>query len=232
MPAERYPSAAELAAALEPLAAGAEAASHRRRGWRRPLAALGLVLAAAAAFWGWQRWRHRDIEPATPGGLVLRENARDGAVYSRIPGGTFQMGCDPGLPTRPESPCPAWALPYTTVTLAKPYWMMGTEVTLEQYRRYAKTTGAPVPTLDRLDPKDLGNAALRASLLSRPDHPVVLVNWFEADAYCRWAGGRLPSEAEWERAARANHTWDHAWGVRPLAAGSMLGFRCVRDTPP
>lgn len=78
--AERFPSGKELAAALEPLAAEAEAAAHRRRDWRLPVAAFGLALAAAASFWGWRLWRARDFEPASPDGVLIRESARDGAL--------------------------------------------------------------------------------------------------------------------------------------------------------
>jgi formylglycine-generating enzyme required for sulfatase activity len=218
-PAGRFASGSELAAALEPLAAEAEAAFHRRPAWRlAALAATGLVVAAAALAGGWRSWRSRDVLPSAPGGLVLRENAKDGASYSRIPPGTFGLGCNPALVTR-TLPCATWALPYTRVTIARPYWMMSAEVTVAEYAAYSKETGASMPSVARLGPRESQMAGIRESLMSRPDHPIVLVNWFEADGYCRWAGGRLPSEAEWERAARANHDWDYVWGVGNLGPG-------------
>jgi len=217
---DRFASGQELSEALEPLAAAAEAAVHRRRRWRlvAGLAAAALTVSIAAGY-GYHLWRVRDIAPTSPGGLVFRKNAKDGAEYSRIPPGSFGMGCDPNSPRRTLD-CPSWALPFTQVTIARPYWLMRTEVTVGQFRAFSKATGTPMPGRDRQEEVQGSMKGLWPKLFARDDNPIVAINWFEADAYCRWAGARLPSEAEWERAARATHDWDFAWGVRNLPAGS------------
>ena len=113
---ERFPSGKELAAALEPLAAEAEAAAHRRRDWRLP-ALAAVAVAAGLTLWGWRVWGTRDIAPASPVGTLIREPARDGALrYLPAPSGSTRTRPSVALSSftstdgRPDEAWVGWAL--------------------------------------------------------------------------------------------------------------------------
>jgi formylglycine-generating enzyme required for sulfatase activity len=129
-------------------------------------------------------------------GVQAAERAdKAGVEWMRIPGGSFIMGsANEGSGTGDEGPVHRVAV--------KPFEMAKSEVTFKQYRACV-AAGACAPV-----PDDCATPAF-----SGDDQPVLCVDWAQAKAFSEWAGGRLPSEAEWEYAARsAGKDQRYPWG--------------------
>jgi formylglycine-generating enzyme required for sulfatase activity len=109
-----------------------------------------------------------------------------------IPAGKFIMGTDERLPD--EGP--------QHIVNLKAYWIDTYEVTNAQYKKFIDATG-------RRSPDHFRN---RTYPEGKADHPVTFVTWFDAKAYCGWAGKRLPTDAEWEKAARGTDGRMFPWG--------------------
>ena len=116
------------------------------------------------------------------------ENPVDGLRYVWIPPGPFDMGCDTS-----DRLCDSDEKPHRRVTLSRGVWIGQTEVTVRAYQRFAEARQLSMPPAPGFNPN-----------WQKTDHPIVNVSWDDATAYCQWAGGRLPTEAEWERAARGD----------------------------
>lgn len=153
----------------------------------------------------------------------------DGMLMAYIPAGAFQMGSEAGDPDE---------MPVHTVYLDA-FWMDITEVTNAMYAQFVEETkyqtaaekegGGWVMDLETGQWHYTEGANWRrpqgpsSNLEGLRDHPVVMVSWDDAQAYCAWAERRLPTEAEWEKAARGSDGRTYPWGEQDLD-GSLANF--------
>lgn len=104
-------------------------------------------------------------------------------VWRTIPAGQSWMGCVPG-----DDRCDEAENPRVRSTFAEPFEVLDREVSGDDFRAFVAAVSEKMPR--------------QPEWYADGTHPVVNVTWDEATSYCKWAGGRLPTEAEWEHAAR------------------------------
>ena len=126
---------------------------------------------------------------------ALEQPAIVDAPMAEILEGPFTMGSDGTQALEDERPQHQVWLPTFLIDLH--------EVTTAQYADFLAATNRPVPS--QWNTVDLSQHG---------DRPVIGVDWTDADAYCRWRGKRLPTEAEWEKSARGTDGRLYPWGNR------------------
>jgi formylglycine-generating enzyme required for sulfatase activity len=162
------------------------------------------------------------VEP-TPSGPQAGDERSDsfGIVQVWVPAGSFIRGTDDPDAYDP----PIWATreklseqPAHPVSLSQGYWIDKFEVTNESFEAFAAAGGYEnmaywsADGLTWLAEQDVSTLPLACRDEDGPQHPRVCVTWFEAEAYANWRGGRLPTAAEWEFAARGPDSLVYPWG--------------------
>ncbi len=128
-----------------------------------------------------------------------RVAAGDGMVQVLIPEGNFYMGGADARASEDEKPVHQVKM--------SAFWMDKVEVTNAMYALCVQAGSCRIPVELK--------SATQAQYYANPDfsdYPVIYVTWYMAKSYCEWAGRRLPTEAQWERAARGDDTRTYPWG--------------------
>jgi len=156
----------------------------------------------------------------SPAGMAFASGKPDDMVL--VPTGEFRMGAPAGSGGLPDEQ------PERAVLLSA-FYIDRFEVTNEAYFLFVSMSGHRMP--------ENSNPAATLWKDRRPmpgieRHPVVNVSWTDADTYCRWAGKRLPTEAEWEKAARGTdgrrYPWGDQWDVLLANSASYWAGRTVQ----
>jgi len=115
--------------------------------------------------------------------------------------------------------------PRRQVTLTRAFMLDATEVTVAAYRKCVAAGWCEAQATPFWDSKVHGGEAwCNYDKADRTDHPMNCVDWTNARAFCGFVGKRLPTEAEWEYAARAGRQWKYVWGdsdMPPARAGNF-----------
>jgi len=125
----------------------------------------------------------------------VKKNQKDGAVMILIPGGKFKMGASP------DDTDARWEEKPAHDVFLSPYYIYKYEVTFEQFAKFVKETGYRAEGDWK---KDYNEKTKKC--------PVVYITWNDAREYCKWVGGKLPTEAQWEFAARGKDGGIFPWG--------------------
>lgn len=165
---------------------------------RKRLRVAGAIAVAAAAIVAAVAWYLAGRGPATT------RVGKDGAPAVLVPAGNFTFGDDVVSPMRQ--------------LYVDAFYMDQFEVTTARFAKYLEATSSP------FKPDYWDDVAGERS----GEMPVIGVSWNEANAYCRWAGRRLPTEAEWEKAARGVDARKHPWGE---AAPTVHHANHLNSTP-
>ena len=125
----------------------------------------------------------------------------DGMTLVYVPAGEFTMGSPDGVGYSDEQP--------QHPVFLDAYWIDQTEVTNAMYEKCVNSGACTEPASKSTSTRDsyYGNSQY-------DDYPVVYVDWKQAQAYCEWAGRELPTEAQWEKAARGTDGRTYPWGDR------------------
>lgn len=141
-----------------------------------------------------------------PAAGEIRVAVQDGMEMVFVPAGNFEMGSEPETAGADEDEMPLHKI------YLDAFWIDRTEVTNSHYQQCisAGICTPPAQTKFYMNP-------------AYYDHPIIGVSWDQANVYCGWAGRRLPTEAEWEKAARGTDGRIYPWG-NDAPSGDLANF--------
>ncbi len=155
------------------------------------------------------------IPTMLPISVQTQRRGKDNADMILVPVGEFTMGSNDGN----DSEKPAHNV------FLDSFWIDKFEVTNALYKRCVDISGCSAPSRIDSSTRDsyYGNRSFN-------DYPVIYASWYDASAYCTWAGKRLPTEAEWEKSARGTDSRTYPWGNTFDLYLVNSNERRVRDT--